>query len=48
MTFPGAGARVDYNEAGEPVGWDYPDMYEPLDAFDPDDYDWDYAISDDD
>jgi len=22
--FPGAGAQVYYNEAGEPVGWDYP------------------------
>ena len=22
--FPGAGARVYYNEAGEPIGWDYP------------------------
>ena len=24
MTFPGAGAQVYYNEAGEPLGWDYP------------------------
>lgn len=24
MTFPGAGAQVYYNEAGEPIGWDYP------------------------
>lgn len=23
MTFPGAGASVDYNEAGEPIGWSY-------------------------
>ena len=22
--FPGAGASVYYNEAGEPLGWDYP------------------------
>lgn len=22
--FPGAGAVVYYNEAGEPLGWDYP------------------------
>jgi hypothetical protein len=22
--FPGAGASVHYNEAGEPLGWDYP------------------------
>ncbi len=28
MTFPGAGARIFYNEAGEPLGWDYPD-YDP-------------------
>lgn len=28
--FPGAGARVDYNEAGEPVSWDYP-AYDDLD-----------------
>ena len=26
--FPGAGAHVYYNEAGEPIGWDYP-SYEP-------------------
>lgn len=26
--FPGAGAQVYYNEAGEPLGWDYPD-YDP-------------------
>jgi hypothetical protein len=22
--FPGPGAQVYYNEAGEPLGWDYP------------------------
>jgi hypothetical protein len=22
--FPGYGARVEYNEYGEPLGWDYP------------------------
>jgi len=22
--FPGAGASIDYNEAGEPTSWDYP------------------------
>lgn len=27
--FPGAHARVEYNEAGEPVGWDYPSEREP-------------------
>lgn len=42
MMFPGAGARVDHNEAGEPVGWDYPDMYAPLDDYDADDYEWAY------
>lgn len=32
--FPGAGAVVYRNEAGEPLGWDYPGEYEPdLDAF---------------
>lgn len=40
--FPGAGASVYYNEAGEPLGWDYPSAYEP--DYDPmdiggDDYD---------
>lgn len=24
MAFPGPGAQVYYNEAGEPLGWDYP------------------------
>lgn len=27
--FPGAGAVVHYNEAGEPTGWDYPSDDEP-------------------
>lgn len=27
--FPGAGAVVYYNEAGEPLGWDYPSYDEP-------------------
>jgi len=36
MTFPGAGARVYYNEAGEPLGWDYPNYDAPPDV---DDYD---------
>ena len=35
MTFPGAGAQVYRNEAGEPIGWDYPYADEPPD---PDDY----------
>lgn len=40
--FPGATAQVYYNEAGEPLGWDYPcddpySMYEhdPADYGDP-------------
>jgi hypothetical protein len=38
--FPGAGASVYYNEAGEPMGWDAPDEgpYYP-DDFDRDDID---------
>ena len=33
--FPGAGAVVYCNEAGEPLGWDYPsdDPYEAVDNF---------------
>jgi hypothetical protein len=31
--FPGPGARVDYNEAGEPLGWDYPSEDDPYDPF---------------
>ena len=37
--FPGPGAQIDYNEAGEPLGWDYPsyddggsDPYDDYDA----------------
>lgn len=33
--FPGAGAQVYYNEAGEPLGWDYPSHDDP---YDPDDF----------
>lgn len=36
MTFPGAGAVVYRNEAGEPIGWDYPSHDEP-DPDEPDD-----------
>jgi len=39
--FPGAGASIDYNEAGEPVGWDYPGYDEGPDPDDFDDYDYD-------
>jgi len=40
--FPGPGARIDRNEAGEPIGWDYPSMAEddPYDEAYP--YDEDY------
>lgn len=31
MAFPGPGAQVYYNEAGEPIGWDYPSDPEPMD-----------------
>lgn len=34
MVFPGAGASVHRNEAGEVLGWDYPGD----DPYDPDDY----------
>lgn len=27
--FPGPGARIYKNEAGEPIGWDYPSYDEP-------------------
>jgi hypothetical protein len=33
--FPGPGAQVYYNDAGEPLGWDYPSD-EP--DYDPDDW----------
>ncbi|HEY8926074.1 MAG TPA: hypothetical protein VIU64_16935 [Polyangia bacterium] len=39
--FPGAGASVDYNEAGEPISWDYPQYDEGPDPDDFDDYDYD-------
>jgi hypothetical protein len=49
MAFPGAGARVFYNDAGEPIGWDYPYTDDPPDADDDDrDYYRDRAIDDDD
>lgn len=34
--FPGAAASIERNEAGEPVGWDYPQYDE---GPDPDDFD---------
>jgi hypothetical protein len=36
--FPGAGAQVYYNEAGEPLGWDYPGEPDPGDAQDDADF----------
>jgi hypothetical protein len=33
--FPGPGAQIYTNEAGEPLGWDYPSSDDP---YDPDDY----------
>jgi hypothetical protein len=43
--FPGPGARIYYNEAGEPLGWDYPSYDEgdsdPYDGADDRDYDED-------
>ncbi len=34
--FPGAGAQVYRNEAGEPLGWDYPSEpdFDPFDGLD--------------
>lgn len=39
--FPGAGAQIYYNEAGEPTGWDYPQYDEGPDPDDFDEYDYD-------
>lgn len=35
--FPGANAQIYRNEAGEPIGWDYPSD-EPYDPYDDDSY----------
>lgn len=35
--FPGAGAVVYYNDAGEPLGWDYPSSDDDYDPYDDDD-----------
>lgn len=34
--FPGYGAQIYYNDAGEPIGWDYPssDDYDHDDWYD--------------
>jgi hypothetical protein len=32
--FPGAGARIFTNDAGEVVGWDYPSDPDPADRYD--------------
>lgn len=39
--FPGAGAVIEYNEAGEPTGWDYPSEPDMGDV----EQDW-YAVYD--
>lgn len=39
--FPGAGAQIYRNEAGEPTGWDYPAYDEGPNFDDFDDYDYD-------
>lgn len=38
--FPGPGAHVYYNDAGEPLGWDYP-SYDPPEQSEPGDYGYD-------
>lgn len=45
--FPGAGANIYRNEAGEPLGWDYPSYDEPPNPDDFDRYDDDPDDSDD-
>lgn len=42
MTFPGAGAQIYHNEAGEPTEWDYPGYDEGPDPDDFDPYDNDF------
>ncbi len=42
MTFPGAGAQIYRNDAGEPLGWDYPGYDEGPDPDDFDPYDNDF------
>ncbi len=39
MTFPGYGAQIYYNDAGEVLGWDYPSYDEPPDPWDDDPWD---------
>ena len=37
--FPGPGAQVYYNEAGEPIGWDYPSYDESgMDPYEEEEY----------
>lgn len=47
--FPGPGAQVYRNEAGEPIGWDYPSEpeYDPDDYLPGDDYDEEEAMAED-
>ncbi len=45
--FPGYGAQIYHNDAGEVLGWDYPDRDDPYDPYDPDEYWEDHYIDDD-
>lgn len=36
MAFPGPGAQIYYNEAGEPLGWDYPSDEPDYDPYEDD------------
>jgi hypothetical protein len=45
--FPGPNAQVYYNEAGEPLGWEYPSEPDPHDSYDRldgDDEKWQEAL----
>lgn len=44
MAFPGPGAQVYYNEAGEPIGWDYPSDEPP--ELDDDEYERRFGAAD--
>ena len=46
--FPGAGAQIYRNEAGEVTGWDYPNYDEPPDPEEDRDYYQDNDEEDDD
>lgn len=46
--FPGAGASIEYNDAGEVTGWDYPDYDQPYEDYpeygDYEEYDPTYSL----